>query len=178
MSQQQIDSKSEGIRELIRKGKIKEALDHLDQFVRAINDNQIEKDFLLLSAQYHSEEKLLNLNLSSAKERGNNIIYALIILLGEAKEAAMKNLTTAPGYKHIKKKPTLTGYCIRTGKEIPFNLTAPLSGGAFSIWRQFEDVYYPEKYCHFSGEPSYGDTCFLSPILKKNWKKAREVHGF
>ena len=34
----------------------------------------------------------------------------------------------------------------------------------------------PEKFCHFSGEPSNGETSFNKPILHKNWKKAKEIH--
>lgn len=68
------------------------------------------------------------------------------------------------------------GYCIRTGVEIPFNVEKPLSLEAYKIWSEYEDPDYPEKFCHFSGEPSNGETCFSKPILKKNWKKAVEIH--
>lgn len=71
-----------------------------------------------------------------------------------------------------------TGYCIRTRQEIPFNMDKPLCKEAFDVWVQFEDVEYPEKFCHFSGEPSNGETCFRRPVLRKNWNKAREIHGF
>lgn len=66
----------------------------------------------------------------------------------------------------------LTGYCIRTGVEIPFNRNEPMAPKAFSSWVRFEDPDYPEKFCHFSGEPSDGQTSMAKPILKKNWKKA------
>lgn len=75
------------------------------------------------------------------------------------------------------KKQAVTGYCIRTGVEIPFNIEKPFCYEAYKSWRQFENGDYPEKYCHFSGEPSNGETCFNKPILKKNWKKAQEAHG-
>lgn len=67
---------------------------------------------------------------------------------------------------------TLMGYCIRTGEEIPFNRDEPMSPRAFKSWVRFEDEEYPEKYCHFSGEHSDGQTSMAKPILKKNWKKA------
>ncbi len=67
------------------------------------------------------------------------------------------------------------GYCIRTGVEIPFNVEKPLSYDAYKTWSQFGDGNYPEKFCHFSGEPSNGDTCVARPILYKNWKRAKEV---
>ncbi len=75
-------------------------------------------------------------------------------------------------------KASNTGFCIRTRVQIPFNLDKPLSQEAFRTWSQFGDENYPEKYCHFSGEASNGETCVYRPIMKKNWQKAREVHGF
>lgn len=67
------------------------------------------------------------------------------------------------------------GYCIRTGVEIPFNVEKPLSYEAYKKWNEFADPDYPEKFCHFSGEPSNGETSVDRPILKKNWKKAKEL---
>ncbi len=69
------------------------------------------------------------------------------------------------------------GYCIRTGAEIAFNVEKPLSYDAYKRWSQYSDPDYAEKFCHFSGEPSNGETSVSRPILKKNWKKAQEVHG-
>ncbi len=70
-----------------------------------------------------------------------------------------------------------TGYCIRTGAKIPFNTEKPLSYEAYQKWNQFGDADYPEKYCHFSGEPSNGETSVKRPILRKNWQKAKETFG-
>jgi hypothetical protein len=69
---------------------------------------------------------------------------------------------------------SVNGYCIRTGVEIPFNVEKPLSYDAYKKWNEFGDPEYPEKYCHFSGEPSNGETSVCRPILKRNWKKAKE----
>lgn len=69
------------------------------------------------------------------------------------------------------------GYCIRTGVKIPFNIEKPMSYDAFKVWSQYGDPDYPEKYCHFSGEPSQGETSVARPILSKNWKKAKEKYG-
>lgn len=69
------------------------------------------------------------------------------------------------------------GFCIRTGVKIPFNIEKPMSYDAFKIWSQYGDPDYPEKYCHFSGEPSNGETSVSKPILSKNWKKAKEKYG-
>jgi phosphatidylserine/phosphatidylglycerophosphate/cardiolipin synthase-like enzyme len=77
-----------------------------------------------------------------------------------------------------KKEAALKGYCIRTGAEIPFNLEKPYCFKAYTSWVQFSNRDYPEKYCHFSGEESNGDTTFATPILKKNYRKAKTVFNF
>jgi len=76
-------------------------------------------------------------------------------------------------YKPIKAVPTATGYCIRTGKEIPFNIERPLDYEAFKSWNKYKDRDFREKYCHFSGEESNGETSVNNPILNKNWKAAK-----
>ena len=68
------------------------------------------------------------------------------------------------------------GFCIRTGVKIPFNQKHPMSDIAFQSWKKFSNNEYPEKYCHFSGELSNGETTFSRPILRKNWTKAKETH--
>ncbi|MBO9561940.1 MAG: phospholipase D family protein [Niastella sp.] len=68
-----------------------------------------------------------------------------------------------------------TGFCIRSGVPIPFNVEKPMSNEAYKLWSKFSNPDYPEKYCHFSGELSDGETSLNKPILKKNWKKAKEA---
>jgi hypothetical protein len=87
---------------------------------------------------------------------------------GEKLRRESKSGSTSPASK-------LLGYCIRTGVEIPFNVERPLSNEAYKSWSKFSDPEYSEKYCHFSGEPSNGETSFSRPIMKKNWKKAKEM---
>ncbi len=83
-------------------------------------------------------------------------------------------------YKSSKEKsnaiPTTNGkgFCIRTGVEIPFNVEKPLSYDAYKKWNEFGDPDYPERFCHYSGEPANGETSVSRPILRKNWKKAKE----
>lgn len=79
--------------------------------------------------------------------------------------------------KSDKKHPKGIGYCIRTGVEIPFDNFNPLSKEAFKSWSKYKDPDYPEKFCHFTGEPSHGETSFGFPIMKKNWKKAKETYN-
>ncbi len=69
------------------------------------------------------------------------------------------------------------GYCIRTGIPIDFNPEKPFSADAYKSWSKFSNPEYPEKFCHFSGEPSNGETTCAKPILRKNWQKAKQMHG-
>lgn len=69
------------------------------------------------------------------------------------------------------------GFCIRTGVEIPFSIEKPLSYEAYKSWSKFSNPEYPEKFCHFSGEPSNGETTVSKPILKKYWSKAKAAFG-
>lgn len=70
-----------------------------------------------------------------------------------------------------------SGFCIRTGVPIPFDIEKPLSYEAFKKWNEYADPDYTEKFCHFTGEQSNGETSVRQPILKKNWKKAKEKYG-
>ena len=68
--------------------------------------------------------------------------------------------------------PFNIGYCIRTGKQIPFDIEMPYCPDAFKEWRDnSNDENFPEKYCHWSGEKFKGKTSKARPILYKNWKK-------
>lgn len=69
------------------------------------------------------------------------------------------------------------GFCIRTGVEIPFNIERPFHYDAYKKWNEFGNPDYQESFCHFSGEPSNGETSMRRPILKKNWRKAVEAFG-
>lgn len=101
---------------------------------------------------------------------------------GESRKGSQQKFS---GFKTFEKKkqeplPTVptTGFCIRTGKEIPFNVDRPFSYDAYQKWAQFSNEAYSETFCHFSGERSNGETSKKAPIMKKNWKVAKETWKF
>lgn len=57
------------------------------------------------------------------------------------------------------------GYCIRTGKKIPFNLKKPYTDYSYQTWKNFGNPNYPENYCHKTGKSSDGKTSMNKPIL-------------
>ena len=86
--------------------------------------------------------------------------------------------TAGPVYNKTKaavKTQFEPGYCIRTGEKIPFNTKSPFSRSAYQSWSKYKKEDFSEKYCHYSGEPSNGETSFKKPILAKNWKKSQQV---
>jgi phosphatidylserine/phosphatidylglycerophosphate/cardiolipin synthase-like enzyme len=89
------------------------------------------------------------------------------------KQAETKTSKTQSTSSQVK---TQNGFCIRTGVEIPFNVEKPFCAEAYKKWKEVGNKDLPEKFCHFSGEPSNGETSFNKPILHKNWKKAKEIH--
>ena len=86
------------------------------------------------------------------------------------------NVFTEKVVRMEKQQPSM-GFCIRTGKPIPFNLNMPMCEDSYMVWNSFGNLDYQENFCHFSGEPSNGETCFARPVLYKNWARAKEMFG-
>jgi len=104
-----------------------------------------------------------------------------LLTISEEIRVTVKKVTADTPTKTEKKKEEAkpankqTGYCIRTGVSIPFNITQPMTNEAWKTWSKYSDKDYEEKYCHYSGEKSNGETSVNRPILKKNWKNAKEA---
>jgi phosphatidylserine/phosphatidylglycerophosphate/cardiolipin synthase-like enzyme len=96
------------------------------------------------------------------------------IIISVEKAPSKEKLASKPESKTSSNNKN--GFCIRTGVEIPFNVEKPMSYDAFKSWNKYGDTEYPEKFCHFSGELSNGETSVSRPILKKNWKRAKDLH--
>jgi len=115
-----------------------------------------------------------------------NILSGWKYVGSEVEEDRVSDFFGIKSYKKVfkKEKPARKerlhesmGYCIRTGKEIPFNIEKPLDYEAYKMWSKYNDPDYPEKYCHFSGENSDGNTSVNRPILNRNWKKAKQKYN-
>ena len=98
--------------------------------------------------------------------------HSLIEIDELTKELATKSTLSKRANMPQTNKDIHIGYCIRTGEKIPFNPERPLSDIAYKSWSKYKDKDYKEKYCHFSGELSSGETSFANPIMKKNLFKA------
>jgi len=74
-------------------------------------------------------------------------------------------------------KDNSTGYCIRTGIIIPRNPEKPFCYEAFKEWSEYSNLNYHEKFCHFTGEKSYGKTSYQRPILNDNYRNKNQYTG-
>jgi hypothetical protein len=124
---------------------------------------QYENGFLGITSKYKNSTVELD-NLTEFFNDRNKYEKAKITVTKES-----TNLAISP----ISKGKIKTGYCIRTGIEIPFNIEKPLSYDAYKEWNKQGNKDSIEKFCHFSGEASNGETSVSKPILKKNWSKAK-----
>lgn len=124
-----------------------------------------EKKNLLSSKKYIKSEVVED----KLSEFFNNKKYDKVY----KKKFQKRKSETSTEIKNETKESENTGFCIRTGVKIPFNIEKPMSYEAFKMWNKYKDADYPEKYCHFSGELSNGKTSVNKPILNKNWKKAK-----
>jgi phosphatidylserine/phosphatidylglycerophosphate/cardiolipin synthase-like enzyme len=139
-----------------------------------VNNNEMgiyiskEHDSELYNATYDEVQRLLNIS----KEIR---ITVKAVTADTPKKSEKKSDDVIPSKKQVLDQ--VNGYCIRTGASIPFNVEKPMSYEAYKSWSKYGDGDYSEKFCHFSGEDSHGETSVNKPILKKNWKKAKEVHS-
>ena len=133
-----------------------------------VNNNEMgiyiekQKDPELFKDIYNEAHRLIRIS--------DEIIVSIEMATKEKQSVAEKQQS-----KEDKQQVKVKGYCIRTGVEIPFNKERPLSYQAYQSWSKFSNEEYPEKYCHYSGEPSNGETTVQRPILRKNWQKARSA---
>ena len=70
----------------------------------------------------------------------------------------------------INSKDPEIGYCIRTGEQIKYNPSQPLSKDAYKAWNKWKNVDFKEKYCHKTGEESKGKTSLRHPILNSDFE--------
>lgn len=141
-----------------------------------------EKSFL--SRNYMSSKVLLDrtaeLYRSKPLEKGDLSLedFEDELDANEYKERPTRGEVEKPvaGPKFFDKKtsteePFKPGFCIRTGEKIPFNPKSPYSYDAYKSWVYWGNENFAEKYCHYSGELSNGQTSMRKPILYKNLNK-------
>jgi hypothetical protein len=85
--------------------------------------------------------------------------------LEEFDEEHFSDIEKVYDHKPQRESENETGYCIRSGKEIPFNPEQPMSKASWRVWNNFGNLDFEENYCHMTGKKSYGKTSMRNPIL-------------
>jgi hypothetical protein len=137
-----------------------------------INDDEaiITSMNLYSHSQENNHEMGVYILKSADEELFNDTMKEVKYLLSISDE---EKKTVEKSINGSSKQPT--GYCIRTGVPMPFNIKRPMCSEAYRKWEEYSNEDYPEKYCHFSGEQSHGETSKKQPVLSKNWKKAKDI---
>lgn len=63
---------------------------------------------------------------------------------------------------HRTARPGAAGNCIRCGRRVPLSPDRPLCREDFEVWAVYENVDYPEAFCHACGRPA--DTSMRRPL--------------
>lgn len=138
----------------------------------------IDQSELLFQKTPQYESAMLGLT-RKYKESKIEVDKLSAFFIGRTKDGSENCIKINDDKKIVEQTPQVKtvqlGYCIRTGNKIPFNPNKPFCNEAYQSWAKFGNEEYPEKYCHFSGEKSNGETSKAKPILRKNWSEAKKV---
>lgn len=140
---------------------IKRPVYHTKKFIVSLGKNYVKSDVVFDSTEKFYGYKNDKLNDSSKRLSDFPEILELGSNKGERPERVRKIEE-----KVVKKKAKENiGYCIRTGKEIPYNLNKPMNKESWQVWNQYGDYDFGEAYCHKTGKQSYGKTSMRNPVL-------------
>ena len=121
-----------------------------------------ENECILSSMNLYGYSENYNFEISTYFTQENkNQFKKVKNVIKEIKSCSLLEKVSVNKYK----KSTKIGYCIRTGKQIDFNPEKPFCYEAWKEWSKWQNPFYPEKFCHYSGKPSCGKTNFANPIL-------------
>lgn len=173
-----IERNNKGFKTTIIYGKNEKLDPETDKFFKNLSKVTLKYKENLHAKCYISDEKIIIGSLNFYEYSiTNNIELGILIDKSDEKELYDEILEEVNSIKENSQAKN-NGFCIRTGQPIPFNIKKPMSSQAFKIWAEYADDEYQEKYCHFTGEKSNGETCMRNPIMRKNYKKARESFKF
>jgi len=128
----------------------------------------LTKNFIKSETLHDSTEYFYGFRAKSESKRLNDFPEELEFgVTYNSRPKREKKEEKKPNYISKNEKPK-HGYCIRTGEQIAFNPSSPLSYHAWQTWSQFSNFDFPEKFCHKTGQLSYGKTSMRNPILEKN----------
>jgi len=77
-----------------------------------------------------------------------------------------------PSRTRPQSRVSLSGYCIRCGKSIAYNVKTPYCPACYNVWVKYKDPNYEEEFCHQCGTPNELTT-MNRPICNSCYRKSR-----
>ncbi|WP_274475381.1 phospholipase D family protein [Mangrovimonas aestuarii] len=121
------------------------------------------KNYVKSDVLFDSTKKFYGVFKSKGKEAQKLSDFPQELLLGTTPVDRPKREVEEK--KKEKARFSKSGYCIRTGVEIPYNPNQPMTYESWKVWNQFGDPDYPESFCHQTGRKSHGKTSMRRPIM-------------
>jgi hypothetical protein len=88
------------------------------------------------------------------------------LVAGQAQPRDRRGRHHSPVRKYVQR-----GHCIRCGEAVPFDLEQPFCPPHLRSWLRFENVDYPEEFCHSCGEQA--STSMAKPRCYRCWQAHR-----
>ena len=131
---------------------------------------------ILLSSEKDSnvfKEALSEAEFIVSRAKKDSTIRSLVSeIVKQVKSTA--DLPTKDGVRRtrISSRAKHQGYCIRCGKIISYDLTAPYCLDCYKVWNKYKDPEYEEEYCHWCGKPNELTT-MARPLCYSCHRKSR-----
>lgn len=93
MNFQDIEEKINTIKVALKKDRKKIALELLEDFINTINDNELEREIIVLWSKYNSLVKKEILGIEEKQEEQNKLTLSITLLLQEAKQSAFEKIS-------------------------------------------------------------------------------------
>jgi phosphatidylserine/phosphatidylglycerophosphate/cardiolipin synthase-like enzyme len=127
-------------------------------------------------SQQNNVEMGIKVEKAKDPELYDEIFKEVNIIIGQSKKYDIKIIekTATPAPKEPVKSQTSTqslkkGICIRSGREIDYNIEKPLCNTCYQSWAKYGDYSYPEKYCLICGKES--KQSYEKPVCYSCYKK-------
>ena len=130
----------------------------------------LSKTYMESTVLYDATDKILQINKWNQETKRYYNEFPPELRAGENLERPERpervtNIQMGKQYQNSFHNQKQTGYCIRTGKQTPFDLRKPMCIEAYQSWAQYKNLDFREKFCHKTGKPSNGKTSMRNPVL-------------
>ena len=95
------------------------------------------------------------------------------LLSGRRGGATTSRTRRQPRTSRQQTAPPETGFCLRCGKEIPFDVERPFCSSDYRSWARYKNEEYEEKHCHACGDEH--SSSMAKPVCLSCYRTYRSV---